>query len=1060
MSRDSIGHLMILASAGSGKTHQLTNRYLRLAGAGALPEAMLATTFTRKAAGEILDRVLKRLAEAAGDAGKAAELAREIDTEHGSQADFARLLRAMVTSLPRARIGTLDSFYIALGGSFALELGLPPGWSICEVADDEALHRDALERLLQERPDDVANLLPLLSKGESKRSVQEELTDVIHRHAECFLGSRRQAWEALVLPEPVDPAKRAVALEQLQNFDFADCGGARFANARDDDVANFQREDWLIFIAGGLAKALLGDGTYYRKQIPPACRAIYEPLLQHAKWAILAKVGQQTRATWDLLDRFQGELRALKQATGQLRFHEVTQALVDALAGQVLRPEVLAFRLDGAIEHLLLDEFQDTSLPQWRVLEPMARAIIQPGPGPLRTFFCVGDVKQAIYGWRGGMAEIFYTLKTSLGDIAESPLDESWRSAQPIIDVVNEVFGNVAQWPAGDKYQDGLAAWGARFKKHTTVKKKEPGYVRFETGPAQKEDQTIAAQRAQHCAYVAGRIQELVQQVSHTSVGVLCRKNDTAGYLIYQLRRLGVAASAEGGNPLTDSPAVELLLSLFTLADHPGHSVAWFHLRHSPLQKLIEAKFTNPDIFADHLRRRLFAEGYGRFAYTWAKQLTPACDGPDLARLQQLVEMAYDYQPRSTLRADDFVAWVRQQRVADPTSARVRVMTVHAAKGLQFDVVVLPELDVNLTGQAPSYVVGRDATSLTANFVCRYAREEVQKLMVEAQRRVFAEDRREDAEESLSLLYVAMTRAASALHLFMPGQRKRPRKDAWYSLLRQALAPAAAWPECTVLYEHGDGTWFKKANLPQVPATGGRSDRPARITFAAAKAQPRRGLDPMAPSRREGQGCVVLERLFQPSQGTGTAAGTLYHAWFETIAWLDDGMPTEAMLRAAAERIRMDLPPDTWRELETLLGRFRGWLKTPAIEAVLARSAYKDPQQRGFPARLAPFWAPSITRLEIERERRFVVPEGGKLWTGSLDRIVWLSDESGTVAADILDFKTDAIGDDQAALAQRTEHYRPQLEAYRHAVARLGNLPAERVAARLVFTFAARIIDV
>src|SRR5262245_16751699 len=111
MSSVSFPHLRIRASAGSGKTHQLTNRYLALLAAGVDPESILATTFTRKAAGEILERVLGRLAEAAGDAQAADDLDQQIGAAARSRADFVALLRRMVQCLHRARIGTLDSFY-------------------------------------------------------------------------------------------------------------------------------------------------------------------------------------------------------------------------------------------------------------------------------------------------------------------------------------------------------------------------------------------------------------------------------------------------------------------------------------------------------------------------------------------------------------------------------------------------------------------------------------------------------------------------------------------------------------------------------------------------------------------------------------------------------------------------------------------------------------------------------------------------------------------------------------------------------------------------------------
>ena len=172
-------------------------------------------------------------------------------------------------------------------------------------------------------------------------------------------------------------------------------------------------------------------------------------------------------------------------------------------------------------------------------------------------------------------------------------------------------------------------------------------------------------------------------------------------------------------------------------------------------------------------------------------------------------------------------------------------------------------------------------------------------------------------------------------------------------------------------------------------------------------------------------------------------------------------MPADEALRAAAEKIRTNLPVEMARDLDQLLAKFRTWLENPAIHSVLRHSAYADPQQPGFPAVLAPFWKETIRPQQLERERRFLVPDGAKLWDGTFDRVVWLGDGDRIMAADVLDFKTEAISPgDAAVLNARTEHYRPQMEAYRSAAARLAQLPLECVATRLVFTTAGRVVEV
>ena len=158
------------------------------------------------------------------------------------------------------------------------------------------------------------------------------------------------------------------------------------------------------------------------------------------------------------------------------------------------------------------------------------------------------------------------------------------------------------------------------------------------------------------------------------SIGVLVRTNTAVARLIYLLRSLGIPASEEGGNPLVDSPAVELILSLLKLADHPADGVARFHLATSPLAGTLELTDYRNDAAArtlsQRLRRQLLDDGYGATVFAFARRLATSCDERDLSRLQQLVELAYEYQPSSTLRTSDFLRLVETRRIADPQVGR------------------------------------------------------------------------------------------------------------------------------------------------------------------------------------------------------------------------------------------------------------------------------------------------------------------------------------------------------------------------------------------------------
>ena len=150
----------------------------------------------------------------------------------------------------------------------------------------------------------------------------------------------------------------------------------------------------------------------------------------------MGRIADQTEATRDLLQRFDTAYQHLKARERSVRFEDVTRRLGEAALAD--RLEEVVYRLDGQVAHLLLDEFQDTSALQWRVLRPFAQRVVRGGEE--RSFFCVGNVKQAIYGWRGGVAEIFDALDDEFGGLPSRALNESFRSSPVVIDCVNKVF--------------------------------------------------------------------------------------------------------------------------------------------------------------------------------------------------------------------------------------------------------------------------------------------------------------------------------------------------------------------------------------------------------------------------------------------------------------------------------------------------------------------------------------------------------------------------------------------------------------------------------------------
>ena len=208
-------NVVIRASAGTGKTFQLSNRYLQLVGAGVRPESILAATFARKAAGEILARVMQRLAGAALDEDACRALAEQVGWKL-DRAACGGLLGELLHNLHRMRIGTLDSFFVRLAGSFTLELGLPSDWRIVEAIDDGRWRLEAIRRALAAgKTSELLALVHLLFKGETPRSISEQISTLVTNLYDIHCETDEQAWHRLPRPARLRIEELAAAIESL-----------------------------------------------------------------------------------------------------------------------------------------------------------------------------------------------------------------------------------------------------------------------------------------------------------------------------------------------------------------------------------------------------------------------------------------------------------------------------------------------------------------------------------------------------------------------------------------------------------------------------------------------------------------------------------------------------------------------------------------------------------------------------------------------------------------------------------------------------------------------------
>lgn len=1051
-------NLVIRASAGTGKTFQLSNRFLALLERGVAPDQILATTFTRKAAGEILQRIVLRLATAAQDSSQRQALAGFLGRPL-SRARCLELLQQLVRHLHRLRICTLDSLFGQMARAFSLELGLPPGWQIIDELEETLLRDAAITTVLRNEPTEaLLRLAHLLTKGETRRGVGQLVRETVRDLHALYQETDAAAWHALPKHQPLSSQEVAGLLAQLAAIEFVD---PRAAEARDKDHRKAEEEDWDEFICGGLAaKVLAGETTYYRKPLPDDAVQIYERLLKHARGVLVSRLALQTTGSYELLSKYDAARRQLQLEQGGLRFDDITQQLDLALRAASARhgssavavgaDQSLVYRLDVQTAHLLLDEFQDTSPRQWRVLHPFVERASR-GDGH-SSFFCVGDVKQAIYGWRGGVAEIFEAVVTHVPKLQQTGLATSYRSSPPIIATVNQIFHGIHRHRL---LQDSetLRKWQTQYEDHSTARTDLTGYASLLSARDPTDDespQDAVEERA------ADLVRDLAAASPGSEIGLLVRKNATVARLINLLRQRHVLASEEGGNPLTDSAAVQLLLSWLRLGDHPGDRVARFHLATSPLASATGLADWRDDNAArrasNELRRQLLTVGYGRTLQPWVERLRPHVSPRDQTRLDQLVEQAFLYERRSTLRIDDFLQFIACNRVADPTRAAVRVMTVHQSKGLEFDHVVLPELDVNVTGQSPSFVMERTEPTAPATRVCRYAHSQLRELLPRDWQRMFEGQANQEVSESLCLLYVALTRAVRSLHLVIaPSKRSEKSLPGTFAgLIRAALTDGKPVGANEVLFVAGvrDAAFPSPAPSPATaPADDGGETNAAAETSTPSPHEPqviplrqdtcrRRGLERIAPSQLHTAAPAKLPATWRASANDSAVRGTVLHAWLQQIRWRSDKPPTDEQLRDVAEPLLRERGvAANWSEW---LADFRRIVSRPDLVELFQKSRYA-------------MWGP--VQLTVENERPFATRIDATLWTGSMDRVVLGWNGPRVVAAEIIDYKSDELPDSPTRddWDSRVESYRPQMEAYRRALAHSLELDATAISVRLVF---------
>ncbi len=1048
----------ILASAGSGKTFALTSRFLSLVLSGVAPERILAVTFTRAAASEILDRLLKRLCEASRSDRAASELEallRANDTvpvPRLSAAACRDALRRLVGAIDRLGVGTIDSFFSRLAGAMSLDLDLPPGWTIADEEEDQRLRSLAVEEIVENLDhEETLRRVRLLHRGMYSARVFSAVLDSVSSSYVPFLDADARAWEEIApLTEPLgagavrDAIDRLLRLPAPMNAD-GKTASKPWTNARAGNAADADAGRWDAFVGKGLAGAVAeGKASFSRQVITDEVRDAINPLIAHARATMVSRLRDQNLATRDTLAHFHEAYSGLRRRLGLCTFDDVPRALLAADAAGDL--EHVYFSLDARLEHALIDEFQDTSLTQFRLLEPLLNEVVSDDSGG-RSLLCVGDVKQSLYQWRQAEPELLASLSTRWSVIRERPLDESRRSSPEIIEAVNATFGALAGNPALATPEGVRAAtdWGARFRTHATAVK-SPGFASLAVSPDPGGDDPDRV----HTEHAARHIAALAETFPGETVGVLLPTHKRIPRLLARLRAMGVDAVVESGAGVADSPAVAAVLSLLELADFPGNSAAAFHVATSPLGEVVGLRFpvaaASADATAAAVRRELLERGYAQTIGRWAGAVRNACDARDTDRLSRLIELAERHDATAGLRPSEFVAFASAARLAETPSAQVRLLTVHGSKGLQFARVVLPDVEDTLRPRHPPGVIVERKTALDPiTAVSRYASEEVRAghaRLEEMHLRQFARL----IGERLSVLYVAMTRAQKRLDMLL---RPHLLKDAWprtfAGLLHGSLAPEEARAPGALLWSRGRDDLAAPSASSTPPRAPSPSAAAIVVPIAFAPAEGRATRTPsLSPSRAgAARPRTIAEALRPPASPASRARGLLVHEWLEHLEWLNAPLTVE-QLRTISRRAGM-----TWDERAAATGQ--------ELVASMRRDACTQLLSHNGAAARAPAGAELAVHLERSLAARAALPGDPhpRLIVGRLDRLVIGRSGGRPVYAEIIDYKTETgSGTDE----QVRRDYAPQLHAYRAGIAAQYGIPPTNVRCCVALVLQGRVV--
>ncbi|UOM35945.1 double-strand break repair helicase AddA [Acuticoccus sp. I52.16.1] len=1091
-SSDPAASVWVSANAGAGKTYVLSQRVVRLLLSGVAPRTILCLTYTNAAAAEMAQRVYNALAVLAAlpDDRLAAHVAKLApDADPDAAALRARTLFAEALETPGGlKVQTIHAFAAALLRRFPLEANISGSFQVLDDPMREELTDRAIATVLAR-----ATLDPGGPVGDLVDAILPHISDFgLAASLKAALGERRRLirWlgmgasterlteslgGALAPPQPGPPLGDDVCRRLADALRTAGVGKASLERieAALGCPADERDARWAeIFLTaageprklGGIVPKKVLDGWPELETLVAA---------EHARLDAVAdaeRAAASIAATVPLMQlafMVEEELTAAKRRRGVIDYDEQIETAMNLVRSGTAAAWV-RYKLDEGIDHVMVDEAQDTSPPQWQLVEALTGEFFagQGAKDVHRTLFVVGDEKQSIYSFQGAAPQLFGEKRGHYREAATEAgltfravdLAHSMRSAPQVLSAVDRVF---ADGPLAASVGAGAGA-----VRHVAVKD-GPGGVDLWPLFYDEEDEKPEAwdapfDQAPENAGVVKLVRAIADAIEDWTdprgtgpggappvkpgdIMILTRKRGSfVGLMNRELKLRHIPTAGADRLTITDHIAVQDMvalaralisrddLSLATVLKSPLFGLseeALFTVAHGRDGSLMAAlaETADPATRAAHAtlaRWRGMARTLRPFDFFSAVLVGEGRRADFAARLGSEAEDALDafldealaFEGRDVPTLETFLMRLSKtkaelRRVADGTQNAVRVMTAHGSKGLEAKVVFLADVGAQATNPSRSPVVAVPSPAPGYEDVLVYAPSKPYQSA--AVRAVLAEKSAAELAEHYRLLYVAMTRAEQHLVVCGAYGKKKPAEGMWHEVVQAALGADAA----TATMPSGEGLAWRnpapgtppepEAPRPETPPP----PRPAWLTAPAtiAHAAP----EPLVPSAAEhlaAVGDIAVER--RPLDAV--SFGTILHRLLER----DE--PVEAMLARIAEAHPRLAPEDA---------------------AAIAREAKAV---HALPALSGP------ARHEVDVMGDVTVDGAVRRASGRIDRL-----QLSPGAVLIVDYKTDRIVPRRPADAPLA--YRRQLAIYAALVRQM--LPDRAVSTAIVWTASATMME-